>query len=493
MRRCHIGIARPVGMRRIAGLAIVVVSFVAPVWAVPSYNLARIPVADTDLLTPDQFGFAAAISGNTAVIGAPFKDSGAVTVDAGGAYLVNILTNSKIALTPPSAFPSERFGFSVSISGDKAVVGAIGGVGSAYVYNAATGAPLSPTLNVSDIDVAGFGESVSISGNTVVVGAQRTASRRGAVYAFNALDGTQLFLPRLTGPFTDAYFGESVAVSGGTILVGANTEVAYLYNASDGHPLDHNLKPPAGTTNDSFGASVSIDGNMAIVGAPNTGSGKGAAYLFDVATGNLLQTWSAASISALVKDFGCSVSLSGDYAIVGADKTNGPPNLEGAAFVFNIHTGDRVSDMTAADPLVNGRFGRSVSISGGTAIVGAANDPADALGAGAAYVNSPLPGDYNLNGIVDAADYTIWRDTLGSTSDLRANGDNAGASLGKIDQADYSFWISHFGQHSGSGAASSAVPEPSTYFSAVIAFIGVANPWLFGHRRKRSDLPAGQK
>ena len=38
-----------------------------------------------------------------------------------------------------------------------------------------------------------------------------------------------------------------------------------------------------------------------------------------------------------------------------------------------------------------------------------------------------VPGDYNANGTVDAADYTIWRDTLGSTTDLRANGDNTGA------------------------------------------------------------------
>jgi hypothetical protein len=73
------------------------------------------------------------------------------------------------------------------------------------------------------------------------------------------------------------------------------------------------------------------------------------------------------------------------------------------------------------------------------------------------------PGDYNHNGVVDAADYTIWRDTLGSTTDLRANGDNTGASAGKIDQADYAFWKSHFGNHSGSGSgAAAAVPEPAS-------------------------------
>ena len=68
---------------------------------------------------------------------------------------------------------------------------------------------------------------------------------------------------------------------------------------------------------------------------------------------------------------------------------------------------------------------------------------------------STLPGDYNFNGTVDAADYTIWRDTLGSTTDLRANGDNTGASAGVIDQADYDFWLSHFGQ-TGAGAGAEA-------------------------------------
>lgn len=72
-------------------------------------------------------------------------------------------------------------------------------------------------------------------------------------------------------------------------------------------------------------------------------------------------------------------------------------------------------------------------------------------------------GDYNSNGRVDAADYTVWRDTRGSTSDLRANGDNAGASAGAVDQADFSLWKSHFGANQGAGSAAIAVapvPEP---------------------------------
>jgi PEP-CTERM motif len=65
--------------------------------------------------------------------------------------------------------------------------------------------------------------------------------------------------------------------------------------------------------------------------------------------------------------------------------------------------------------------------------------------------SGPL-GDYNHNGVVDAADYVVWRDTLGSTTDFRANGSNDGASMDVIDQADYDVWRNAFGQGAGSGA-----------------------------------------
>jgi CSLREA domain-containing protein len=78
---------------------------------------------------------------------------------------------------------------------------------------------------------------------------------------------------------------------------------------------------------------------------------------------------------------------------------------------------------------------------------------------------NPLPGDYNFDGIVNAADYTVWRDTLGSTTDLRADssGPTIGIPNGIVDQADYDFWNSHFGNMlSGNGAASVATTTAST-------------------------------
>lgn len=79
-----------------------------------------------------------------------------------------------------------------------------------------------------------------------------------------------------------------------------------------------------------------------------------------------------------------------------------------------------------------------------------------------------LEGDYNGNGIVDAADYTRWRDTLGSTTQLDADG--SGNNV--IDQADYDVWVNNFGMMGGIGASVSAVPEPATVVLCVLA-IGV--------------------
>ena len=70
-----------------------------------------------------------------------------------------------------------------------------------------------------------------------------------------------------------------------------------------------------------------------------------------------------------------------------------------------------------------------------------------------------LPGDYNGDAVVDAADYTVWRNTLGSLSELAADGDGSG----EVDEADFAIWKTNFGQTPGSGAAASAaVPEPAS-------------------------------
>lgn len=103
-------------------------------------------------------------------------------------------------------------------------------------------------------------------------------------------------------------------------------------------------------------------------------------------------------------------------------------------------------------------------LNGGNPVFGGTQFPWDPPQLIITYGNTALTGDYNQNGFVDAADYTIWRDTLGSTSDLRANGDNTGASANVIDGADLLAWKNNFGSHNGAGSGDAfgmAAPEPS--------------------------------
>src|SRR5262249_8314956 len=98
------------------------------------------------------------------------------------------------------------------------------------------------------------------------------------------------------------------------------------------------------------------------------------------------------------------------------------------------------------------------------------------------FLPATIAGDYDSNGIVDARDYTIWRDTFGSTTDLRANGDNTGLSQNKIDAADFAIWKSNFGigqPGAGGGLGGGTVPEPG---SIVLALVGVVG--LLGFRRR---------
>jgi hypothetical protein len=87
----------------------------------------------------------------------------------------------------------------------------------------------------------------------------------------------------------------------------------------------------------------------------------------------------------------------------------------------------------------------------------------------------PIPGDYNNDGIVNAADYTVWRDAAGqSGANLAADGTGpSGTPDGVVDNLDYQFWVDHFGSTSaGSGAGSSvAVPEPASVVTLAVSSI----------------------
>src|SRR5690606_36337099 len=79
-------------------------------------------------------------------------------------------------------------------------------------------------------------------------------------------------------------------------------------------------------------------------------------------------------------------------------------------------------------------------------------------------------GDYNGDGVVNLADYTVWRNALGSTTDLAANGNDFGASMNRIDEADYLVWKANFGTMPGSAllaVPSHPVPEAASSWLAL--------------------------
>ena len=148
---------------------------------------------------------------------------------------------------------------------------------------------------------------------------------------------------------------------------------------------------------DDFGRSVSISGDTAIIGSPfddDGGSNSGSAYVF-VRSGT---TWTeqaklTASDGASGDQFGFSVSISGDTAIIGATKDDGARPDSGSAYVFvrSAGTWTEQAKLTATKAASEDNFGDSVSISGDTAVVGSIGDDDGGSRAGSAYVYVLIP------------------------------------------------------------------------------------------------------
>ena len=267
-------------------------------------------------------------------------------------------------LNNPNAFGTsnnDQFGNSVAISGDYAIVSARNeddnsgtNSGKVYIFNVTTGA-LVHTLNnpnaFGTIDNDFFGNSVAISGNYAIVGADfeddAGGTESGKAYIFNVTTGALVHTlnnPNAFGSSDGDLFGCSVAISGDYAIVGAKFEdavsnndtsgKAYIFNVTTG-ALVHTLNNPNAFGTDSldqFGSSVAISGNYAIIGTPeeddNSGDSSGKAYIFNVTTGALVHTLNNPNpyADALEDRFGSSVAISGNYAIVGAEFEDEPAN-----------------------------------------------------------------------------------------------------------------------------------------------------------------------
>ncbi len=305
---------------------------------------------------------------------------------------------NEFKITASDGVAGDRFGISVSSSGDYAVVGTI--TSSAYVFKRIGTSWAEEAILLASDGAGGFGTSVSISGDYTVVGASRdndNGNYSGSAYVFKR-SGTswteEAKLLASDGAESDN-FGWSVSISGDYVVVGAKGDEdngdrsgsAYVFKRSGTSWVEETkLLASDGAALDNFGSSVSISGDYAFVGATWDGS----VYVFKRSgTSWVEETKLLASDGAgPSKKFGNSVSISGEYAVVGAFTDDDNGNRSGSAYVFK-RTGTSWAEeakLLASDGAADDQFGYSVSTSGFYAVVGANWDNDNGLNAGSAYL-----------------------------------------------------------------------------------------------------------
>lgn len=343
---------------------------------------------------------------------------------------------AKLAAADGAAFDS--LGFSLALSGETALVGAqsvdVTGAGSndgaAYVLvrDPDRGTWTQQARLVAGDPAAGdlAGFAVSLFGDTALVSAHMAdpggVSQSGAAYVFvrNPNQGTWAQQAKLVADdrLSGDLFGRAVAVSGDTALIGANqvdaggnnrSGAAYVFlrNPATGVWAQQRprLVPTDSASGDEFGVSVSVSPDTALVGAYLAGSpGKaeaGAAYVFvrNPASGSWVQQAKLLADDGAGGDhFGLSVALSGDIALVGApDADPGGRASAGAAYVFVRNPASGVwtqqAKLVSGDGMASDIFGSAVALSGNRAAVTARLATFDGQATtGVAYVFARAPG-----------------------------------------------------------------------------------------------------
>jgi FG-GAP repeat len=385
-----------------------------PVTIDPTFT-QRQKLEASDAAANDEFGSSVAISGETVVVSAP-GDDGAPGDNQGSAYVFvrsgGVWTQQQ-KLLASDATAGALFGFSVAISGETVVVGAVGENnprGAAYVFVRSGGVwTQQQKLLASDAAAVFFGLSVAISGETVVVcpvGSAHVFARSGGVWSQQ-----QKLLPSDGSP--NDRFGDSVAISGETVVVGARNGFlglgsAYVFVRSGGvWSQQQKLVASDAGRESGFGDSVAISGETVVVGSPLVGGFMGAAYVFARSGGVWSQQQKLLALDARTFDnFGSSVAISGETVVVGSPLDDGATGgSQGSVYVFSRSGGvwSQQQELVASDAAVGDFFGISVAISGETVVVGAPfDDGAAGINQGSAYVFGPVP--FNFSGFFPPVD-----------------------------------------------------------------------------------------
>jgi Ca2+-binding RTX toxin-like protein len=375
----------------------------------------------SDAAAVDEFGSSVAVAGDTLLVGA-FIDDTTAGINAGSAYVFVRDGNSwteQAHMFASDGSDADQFGLAVALDGNTAVVGAYADdtaagvdVGSVYVF-VRTGTTWTEQAHLFPSQArpgGSFGHAVAIAGDTVLVGAtplspQNAGANPGSAYVFVRTGTTwteQAHFFAADGEPGDQ-FGHSVAVWGDTAVIGAYADdnpsgidagSAFIFTRSGTTWSEQaHLLASDGQTFDSFGSSVALTEDTALIGsfADDTpvGLNTGSAYVF---VRNAI-TWSEQAQlfpSELTGLFGVSVDLAGDLALIGAvgTGTEAGPNV-GSAFLFTRSGTSWMQEahLFASDGDRNDLFGGSVALTGDTGIVGAAvDDTAAGPDAGSAYI-----------------------------------------------------------------------------------------------------------
>lgn len=429
------------------------------------------PTLDAKLIASDGeagdfLGFSVAVDGDTALIGA-YKE-GDNGNDAGAAYLYTlsggIWSEEAKLLASDGAF-SDEFGYSVALSGDTAVVGAHSNddnglnAGAVYVF-VHTGNVWSEQAKLVAADTAAgddFGFSVAVDGDTILVGAPRddvNGGASGSAYLFTRTGGVWSQLAKLTATdgATSDYFGNSVALAGGTAIIGARFDddngsdagSAYVFTRNGGAwSQEAKLTASDAAENDRFGYSVALDDQTAVIGAQfddDGGNASGSAYIFVNSGGNWIEEDKLVAADAASDDqFGYSVAISGNSAVIGVRYDDDAGGAAGAAYLFvrNGSSWSQEAKLTADDGATNDAFGSSVAADGSRIVVGSIGDDDNGASSGSAYLfSTPVTFEDTVYfttvnaGILDGLDVEqndiVRYDGVSDTVSLYFDGDAAG-------------------------------------------------------------------
>ena len=383
-------------------------------YAIREHEVKLIP---DDGAEGDYFGLRVSISGDYALVGSPYDDDNGD--GSGSAYIFHREGADWIQqekLTANDGEAADLFGNSVSINGNYAFVGAPmddcddgEDSGSAYIF-VRDGEDWIQQDKITADDAAQwdrFGVSVSINGNYAIVGTPQdddSGELSGSAYIFSREPDGEDWVQQAKITANDGeaedYFGVSVCINGVSVIVGAssdddngeNSGSAYIFVQDGPNWIQQNkITPDDGEADDRFGGSVSLCGVNAVVGAlhdDDRGENSGSAYFFLREEQDWIQQEKVTAGDGAAEDyFGYSVSLTDDWAIVGSyfDDDNGEDS--GSAYIFDRENENWVpkGKVIASDGVARDRFGISVSITDDFVIVGAFGDNENGEMSGSAY------------------------------------------------------------------------------------------------------------